>query len=183
MSDQKRRMSALRCGRRDWTIPTTAHSRNKPIGSGNTARNCATFTNAARRSKAMSSSFPPKSTNCPKTVTSHSSPACPMLISRFKTRIRRDEAGRDLSGNSANRAEALNRTLDEMRLLAREMARLETRASIEMARPVISFEETREAEREGGIEAGGRGIFHDEGYESAADFQHPEIARLDEEAV
>jgi hypothetical protein len=77
----------------------------------------------------------------------------------------------------------LNRTLDEMRLLTREMSWLETRESIEIARPVISFEETREAEGEGGIEAGERGIFHDEDHESVADFHHPEIARPDEEAV
>jgi len=101
----------------------------------------------------------------------------------YYDRIRPHEAGRALSGDRAERAEALNRTLDEMRLLAREMSGLETRESIEIARPVISFEETREAEREGGIETSERGIFHDEGHESVADFHHPEIARLDEESV
>lgn len=43
------------------------------------------------------------------------------------------------------RAEAVERTLDEMRLLAGEMAKLETRNSIEAVRQVTSFEETREA--------------------------------------
>lgn len=43
------------------------------------------------------------------------------------------------------RAEALKRTLDGMRLLAGEMAKLETRNSIEVVSQVASFEETREA--------------------------------------
>lgn len=45
------------------------------------------------------------------------------------------------------RAGRLEQTLETMRQLADEMARLETRASIEIARPVFSFEERRETGR------------------------------------
>ncbi len=47
--------------------------------------------------------------------------------------------------HEVERAEAVERTLDEMRLLAGEMAKLETRNSIEAVSQVASFEETREA--------------------------------------
>lgn len=48
-------------------------------------------------------------------------------------------------GEEVERAEALERTLDGMRLLAGEMAKLETRNSIEAVSQVASFEEMREA--------------------------------------
>ncbi|MGE0133446.1 MAG: relaxase MobL [Blastocatellales bacterium] len=48
-------------------------------------------------------------------------------------------------GEEVERAEAVERMLDEMRLLAGEMAKLETRNSIEAVSQVASFEEMREA--------------------------------------
>jgi hypothetical protein len=77
------------------------------------------------------------------------------------------------------RTEKLERTLDEMRLLAAEMARLETRESIEIARPVISFEDAQEAEREDRHAENDIERDDDRGYSS--DFDHAETARGDED--
>ncbi len=76
------------------------------------------------------------------------------------------------------RAEKLERTLDEMRLLAAEMARLETRASIEIARPVISLEDAQEAERED--RHAENDIERDDDRGNSAEFDYAEAARSDE---
>jgi hypothetical protein len=77
------------------------------------------------------------------------------------------------------RTEKLERTLDEMRLLAAEMARLETRESIEIARPVISFEDAQEAEREDRFAENDIERDDDRGY--SGEFDHAETARGDED--
>ncbi len=77
------------------------------------------------------------------------------------------------------RAEKLERTLDEMRLLAAEMARLETRESVEIARPVISFEDAREAEREDRSAENDIERDNDQGY--SAEFDYAEATRGDED--
>ncbi|MGH9839399.1 MAG: hypothetical protein ACREEM_11510 [Blastocatellia bacterium] len=79
------------------------------------------------------------------------------------------------------RAEKLERTLDEMRLLAAEMARLETRESIEIARPVISFEDAQEAERGDRHDAAENDIERDADRGYSGDFDYAETARRDEE--
>jgi hypothetical protein len=69
----------------------------------------------------------------------------------FKTyydRISRDERGNYFGqGRAAERAEALTRALAEMRLLAREMGRLETRESLEAAAQPASLDGAHAAER------------------------------------
>ncbi len=78
------------------------------------------------------------------------------------------------------RAEKLEQTLDEMRLLAAEMAKLETRESIEIARPVISFEDAQEAERED--RQAENEVERDGDREYSAEFDYVEAARDDEGA-
>jgi hypothetical protein len=66
----------------------------------------------------------------------------------YYDRIKRDEQGNDLGKErTSDHAAALERTLGEMRVVADEMAKLETRESIEAAARVISFEEASERDR------------------------------------
>jgi len=66
----------------------------------------------------------------------------------YYDRASRDERGRRLAPQqSAERAAALERTLTEMRAVALAMRELETQHSIEIARPIVSLEQAREAGR------------------------------------
>lgn len=68
----------------------------------------------------------------------------------YYDRVNRDEQGRRLAPEQfAECAAALERTLTEMRAVASAMRELETQHSVEIARPIVSLEQTREGERGG----------------------------------
>jgi hypothetical protein len=85
------------------------------------------------------------------------------------------------SEHLTTRSVEFERTLDEMRRLAGEMAKLETRESIEISSPMISVEDMKEGELEDRNHFQEMDIGRYEGQEMALEFYPAEVERGDEE--